>query len=71
MRRYTTASTTINGLNDKGDIVGFYTSSSADAVIGFVGTPVPEPRTWAMMLLGFAGLGFLGYRKVRRGTLAV
>ncbi len=23
----------------------------------------PEPSTWAMMLLGFAGLGFLGYRK--------
>ena len=21
---------------------------------------VPEPSTWAMMLLGFAGLGFLG-----------
>ena len=64
-------STTINGLNDKGDIVGFYTSASADAVIGFVGTPVPEPSTWAMMLLGFAGFGFLGYRsKVRTGTLA-
>jgi PEP-CTERM motif len=26
---------------------------------------VPEPSTWAMMLLGFAGLGFAGYR-VRR-----
>ena len=25
-------------------------------------TAVPEPSTWAMMLLGFAGLGFLGYR---------
>jgi PEP-CTERM motif len=24
---------------------------------------VPEPSTWAMMLLGFAGLGFVGYRK--------
>jgi hypothetical protein len=23
---------------------------------------VPEPSTWAMMLLGFAGLGFVGYR---------
>ena len=23
---------------------------------------VPEPSTWAMMLLGFAGLGFMGYR---------
>ena len=24
---------------------------------------VPEPATWAMMLLGFAGLGFMGYRR--------
>jgi hypothetical protein len=26
---------------------------------------VPEPSTWAMMALGFAGLGFLGYCKTR------
>jgi len=31
---------------------------------------VPEPATWAMMLLGFAGLGFVGYRKVKSGTAA-
>jgi hypothetical protein len=64
------ASTTINGINDKGDIVGFYTNPTTDTVDGFVGTPVPEPSTWAMMLAGFAGLGFLGYRKVRPGKLA-
>ena len=64
------ASTTINGINDKGDIVGFYTNNDSDTVIGFVGTPVPEPSTWAMMLLGFAGFGLLGYRKVRQGTAA-
>jgi hypothetical protein len=29
---------------------------------------IPEPSTWAMMLIGFAGLGYLGYR--RRQTLA-
>jgi hypothetical protein len=23
----------------------------------------PEPATWAMLLIGFAGLGFAGYRK--------
>ena len=28
---------------------------------------VPEPSTWAMLLLGFAGLGYAGYR---RATLA-
>jgi len=26
-------------------------------------TAVPEASTWAMLLLGFAGLGFFGYRK--------
>jgi hypothetical protein len=26
-------------------------------------TPVPEPSTWAMLIAGFAGLGFVGYRR--------
>jgi hypothetical protein len=29
---------------------------------------VPEPATWVMMLLGFAGLGFIAYRASRRGV---
>jgi hypothetical protein len=28
---------------------------------------VPEPTTWAMMLLGFAGVGFLAYRRRSQG----
>ncbi len=31
---------------------------------------VPEPSTWAMMLLGFAGLGFAGYRRTIRKSAA-
>ena len=29
---------------------------------------VPEASTWAMMLLGFLGLGFLGYRKSSKNS---
>jgi hypothetical protein len=32
---------------------------------------VPEPSTWAMMLLGFAGVGFAAYRKRKTGTFAM
>jgi PEP-CTERM motif len=35
-------------------------------------TAVPEPSTWAMMLLGFAGLGYASYRRSHRPrTIAV
>ena len=30
---------------------------------------VPEPSTWAIMILGFAGVGFMAYR--RKSTLGV
>jgi hypothetical protein len=32
---------------------------------------VPEPSTWAMMLVGFAGLGFAAYRRRRAQRVAV
>ena len=32
--------------------------------------PVPEPSTWAMMLAGFAGLGYAGYRRGREPRAA-
>jgi hypothetical protein len=38
--------------------------------IDAVGATVPESSTWVMMLLGFAGLGFAGYRQARKGRSA-
>ena len=31
---------------------------------------VPEPSTWAMLIAGFAGLSFLGWRRARNGAVA-
>jgi len=51
------------------DYIGFISTTGNQtnqfgAVIGNVSiSAVPEASTWAMMLLGFAGLGFVGYRR--------
>jgi hypothetical protein len=39
----------------------------ADFTFATAAPPVPEPSTWAMMILGFAGVGFMAYRR-KRGT---
>ena len=32
---------------------------------------VPEPSTWAMMILGFFGVGLMAYRRKEQGTLRI
>jgi hypothetical protein len=41
-----------------------------NATFSLSGAVIPEPSTWAMMLLGFAGLGFAGYRHARKARPA-
>jgi PEP-CTERM motif len=36
-----------------------------DPGVFVLGGAVPEPSTWAMLLLGFASLGYAGYRRTR------
>jgi hypothetical protein len=48
----------------------YTTASSPDASINYV-FAVPETSTWAMLLLGFAGLGFMACRREsRKGATA-
>jgi hypothetical protein len=48
---------------------GDYRVTFSDGVT--VAGAVPEPSTWAMMMLGFAGVGFLAYRRRKVPALAV
>jgi hypothetical protein len=41
---------------------GTFSGTMAVITEGTITPGVPEPSTWAMMALGFVGLGFLGYR---------
>ena len=36
----------------------------------FAVSGVPEPSTWALMIIGFAGLGFVGYRRKQASIAA-
>jgi hypothetical protein len=62
---------TINSALQASSLAGYSPASDfvADSEIQFTfsitGSPVPEPSTWAMMLLGFVGLGFASYRATR------
>ncbi len=40
---------------------GFTITTSPN--IGNMAPSVPKPSTWAMMVLGFAGVGFMAYRR--------
>jgi hypothetical protein len=49
----------------------FYTAGETGTVtVTPITSGVPEPSTWAMMLLGFAGLGYAGYRRAREPSAA-
>jgi len=66
----------INTVNDLILVTDTGSSVSAPAFVFNRGSPgiwavtaVPEPSTWAMMLLGFAGIGFLAYRRNTKPVL--
>ena len=52
------------------DIVGGAPAPAFNAAFSLSGSTIPEPSTWAMMLLGFAGLGFAGYRQAKKAGAA-
>jgi hypothetical protein len=72
---FVAAGITFSGTAESVDFTGTANQIAfADITLGSAtpGGTVPEPSTWAMMLVGFAGLGFLGYRAShKRGAFAV
>jgi PEP-CTERM motif-containing protein len=47
------------------DANNLYEATGVAEALGISGA-VPEPSTWAMMLLGFAGLGYMGFYHRKR-----
>jgi hypothetical protein len=51
-------------------------SLSQQMLMGLTGptnptSPVPEPSTWAMMILGFLGVGFVAYRRKSQSSFRI
>jgi hypothetical protein len=70
----------VEAINGSGETITSVTVSTTDT-LGFVNlklidfgfatsgsvTATPEPSTWAMMILGFLGVGFMAYRRRSQG----
>ncbi len=74
-----TSSYSASGVSSPGSIPSFSFAAPAITSIvidttndggGFALGETPEPATWAMMAIGFAGLGFLGYRSRKAVTIS-
>lgn len=57
------------GLNNHFDVLSYTDNQTGVSNQSLVTTTVPEASTWAMMLMGFAGLGMAGYRSSRRAAI--
>jgi hypothetical protein len=72
---YSYGSGCVNDCEANGNILGLSGQtffSVGQLEVFTISEAVPEPSTWAMMILGFAGIGFMAYRRRNNtGTLRV
>jgi PEP-CTERM motif len=61
-------SATVTGYTD-GKGISLLIPNDASQVVITQTSAVPEPSTWAMMVLGFAGIGFMAYRRKSKPAL--
>ena len=61
--------TLVEGLNAGEAYLNIHSSEFPNGEIRGVLAAVPELSTWAMMLLGFAGVGFMAYRRKSKPAL--
>jgi len=61
--------TAVNNLGNifVADVLG--SNGNTGPVDASVASAIPEPSTWAMMILGFFGVGFMSYRRKGQATL--
>jgi hypothetical protein len=61
----------VGGAGLTGNFGGIWGGGGGGGSFVYTASSVPEPSTWGMLLIGFAGLGFAGYRKTKGGRTAL
>jgi hypothetical protein len=61
--------TSVTAQTSLGWVAGVGTSGFSSYPLSGIASAIPEPATWAMMVLGFAGVGFMAYRRKSKPAL--
>ena len=66
-----TAIASLSVIKDQSDFAGSAGSADSSVLGNAFSVTIPEPATWAMMLLGFVGLGYAAVRRGKKGRSAL
>jgi hypothetical protein len=55
--------------SDASNWIVLYNGNNVELEFGTAVGGVPEPSTWAMLIIGFAGIGFMAYRRKSKPAL--
>ena len=58
-------------ISDRNSFVSFTATLPQNAFEFDMASAVPEPATWAMLALGFAGLGYAGFHRGRKTAISI
>jgi uncharacterized membrane protein len=63
------SNTYVSGINDFGEVAGYWNVNGVDGAHGFVAVSTPEPATFALFAIGIVGMAWYAWRRRQLATV--